>query len=189
MSRMSTAGRRNSDFILYLDLDGVVQHESVLWHPRRGIYMDPCATGRRLFEWVPILEDALAPFPEVSLVLSSSWCIRPGYEKTLKRFPESIRSRFVGGTYHRRIHGADPGLLASFRETARGLQVWADVQRRKPLRWLALDDDVHDWPASTRDHLIACDGTSGLSCPTVQAELREKLTQGQEALATQKRGN
>ena len=33
-------------------------------------------------------------------------------------------------------------------------------------RWIALDDDLEDWPAAYRHHLIACDGTKGLSDPS-----------------------
>jgi hypothetical protein len=169
--------------VLYLDLDGVVQHEAVLYHPKRGIYMSPIQTGRVLFEWIPILEGILRPYPDVALVLSSTWCIRPGYAKTLERLPSSLGSRFIGGTYHRRIHGADPASLSVFRDTARGLQVWEDVQRRKPRQWLALDDDVSDWPHWAREHLVACDGTTGLSDFNVQAELATKLARCHEALS------
>lgn len=80
-----------------------------------------------------LLEEALAPYPCVALVLSSTWCIRPGYAKTLQRLPEQLRARFIGGTYHKRVHGADPWNLASFRSTPRGIQILADVQRRKVL--------------------------------------------------------
>ena len=175
---------RTADVLLYLDLDGVVQHEAVLWHPRRGTFMSPgLAAGRKLFEWIPQLEEALAPFPDVALVLSSTWCIRPGYSKTLKNFPAALRSRFIGGTFHKRWHAADPWLLESFRSTPRGLQIWADVQRRKPKQWLALDDDVAEWPSFARSNLVACNGSTGLSSPRVQDELRTKLMQCHESLA------
>lgn len=170
--------------MLYLDLDGVVQHEAVLYDPRRGIYMSPAQVGRVLFEWVPILEEILQPFPDVALVLSSTWCIRPGYSKTLELLPSSLRSRFIGGTYHRRIHGTDPASLSVFRDTARGLQIWADVQRRKPRQWLAIDDDVQDWPQWALEHLVACDGTTGLSDTRVQAELATKLARCHEDLSS-----
>lgn len=167
---------RTADVILYLDLDGAVHHEAVYWHPRRGVFMSPKhAPGRTLFEWVSILEEILLPYPEVALVLSSTWCIQPGYGKTLKRLPETLRSRFIGGTYHRRAHGADPLTQAAFRSTPRGLQVLADAKRRKPRHWLALDDDVEDWPDSARENLVACDGERGLSDPKVREELRRKL--------------
>lgn len=175
---------RSTDFVLYLDLDGVVQHEAVLFHPRRGIYMSPAeAPERSLFEWTHFLEVALEPYPEVALVLSSTWCIQPGYGRTLKRLPVSLQSRFIGGTYHRRIHGADPWGQSAFRALSRGMQIWADVQRRQPKQWLALDDDTEGWPAWAQDNLIACDGKTGLSSVRVQVELKEKLRRCHQALA------
>ena len=175
---------RSADVVLYLDLDGVVHHEKVLWHPRKGIYMSPYeAAGHSLFEWVPILESVLQPHPAVALVLSSTWCIRPGYSATLKRLPASLRARFIGGTYHRRVHGVDPWNLSMFRTTPRGVQVQEDAQRRKPHQWIALDDDLEDWPDSSRQNLIACEGTTGLSNPEVQHELREKLRSCHVALS------
>lgn len=174
---------RSADVVLYLDLDGVVHHEQVLWHPHKGIYMSPYeAPGRSLFEWVPILEAALDPYPSVALVLSSTWCIRPGYSATLKRLPPSLRSRFIGGTYHKRVHGTDPWNLAMFRGMPRGEQVLEDALRRKPRQWLALDDDLEGWPEACRENLIACDGTTGLSDGEVQRELGEKLQRCHEEL-------
>ena len=133
------------------------------------------AAGHSLFEWVPFLESVLQPHPAVALVLSSTWCIRPGYSATLKRLPASLRARFIGGTYHRRVHGVDPWNLSMFRTTPRGVQVQEDAQRRKPRQWIALDDDLEDWPDSCWQNLVACDGTTGLSDTGVQQELGEKL--------------
>ena len=139
------------------------------------------APSHALFEWLPILEEELAPYPSVALVLSSTWCIRPGYAKTLQRLPKELRARFIGGTYHKRVHGADPWTLASFRTTSRGMQILADVQRRRPRHWIALDDDIEDWPAFAIDNLVACEGTTGLSSPEVRRELRRKLMQSTAA--------
>ena len=175
-AHITTSRPKSSDVVLYLDLDGVVQHEAVLFHPRRGIYMSPTeAPGRTLFEWAPILIALLAPYPSVKLVLSSSWCIRPGYGKTVKRMPEKLRHRFIGGTYHQRVHGIDTWTRNSFLHTPRGVQVVADVERRKPRHWLALDDDAEDWPAHALANLIQCDGRTGLSDERVQHELSARL--------------
>lgn len=174
---------RTADVVVYLDLDGVVQHEAVMWHPRRGVYMSPDAGSRTLFEWVPCLEEALAKFPQVALVLSSSWCVYPGYGKTLKRFPPELRDRFIGGTYHKRIHGADPWAKSAFKAMSRGQQICADALRRKPQAWLALDDDTADWPEWALDNLVACDGATGLSNLRVQTELRVKLEYAIERVA------
>lgn len=119
---------------MYLDLDGVVHHEKVLWHPRKGIYMSPYeARGHALFEWLPILEEELALHPSVALVLSSTWCIRPGYAKTLQRLPEQLRARFIGGTYHK-IHGAWRRSAAP-REACRYWQMCSGENRATGSRW------------------------------------------------------
>lgn len=174
-----------ADALLYLNLDGVVQHEPMFWHPRRGTYVSPTvALDGTLFEWVPQLEEALASLPDVALVLSSTCFIRHSFEKTLKNFPAGLRSKFIGGTFHRRWHGADPWLLESYCSTPRGLQIWADVQRGKPRHWLALDDDEADWPSFPLENLVACDGSTRLSCPGVQRQFRQELIRCQQSLVT-----
>jgi hypothetical protein len=175
---------RSAEVVLYLDLDGVVHHEAVYWHPRRGIYIHEHVRDRTLFEWIPQLQAALLPYPQVALVLSSSWCVRPGYAKTLKRFPDDLRRRFIGGTYHKRHHGVDPWMLQSFRETPRGEQILQDVRRRRPHQWLALDDDDYKWPPQIRDHLIHCDGERGLSDLAVLGKLDAALQKCCSAITT-----
>lgn len=163
---------RSARAVIYLDLDGVLHHEAVVWDPRRGVYMSQVlAPGRTLFEWSGILEEVLRPFPEVALVLSSSWGIRVGYAATIKQLPTNLRRRFIGGTYHSTVHGANPWCKSDFMSEARGAQVCADVERRRPHSWIALDDDAKDWPEEALDHLIQCDGTVGLSDVQVQRKL------------------
>ncbi|WP_366827576.1 hypothetical protein [Acidovorax sp.] len=41
---------------------------------------------------------------------------------------------------------------------------------------MALDDDLERWPDSCRQNQVACDGTTGLSNPDAQPDLREKLS-------------
>ncbi|MFK4706020.1 hypothetical protein ABIC83_002859 [Roseateles asaccharophilus] len=162
--------------VLYLDLDGVGHHEAVYISPKRGIYINQDeAPGRVLFEWIPILVDILRPHHDVKLVLSSSWCRRPGYDRTLKRLPDELRKRFVGGTFHRRHHGADPLASREFQTLPRGQQILNDVKRRQPSDWLALDDDDEGWPADHRGHLIHCNGSLGLSDPVTQVTLALRL--------------
>lgn len=176
---LATPAPRFADFVLYLDLDGVVQHEAVQWHPTRGIHMSTSrAPGRALFEWLPHLRDAIKSLPDLALVLSSSWCVRPGYAKTLRRLPEDLRSRFIGGTFHRGAHGLDPHAREVFLQQTRAAQILADVQRRKPRYWLAIDDDTEEWPTEYADRLVVCDGQTGLSATHVQQDLALKLTTG-----------
>jgi HAD domain in Swiss Army Knife RNA repair proteins len=62
-----------------------------------------------------------------------------------------------------------------FRVASRGMQIWADVVRRQPQSWLAIDDDWLQWPAWCRDHLVRTDEVLGISAPEVLAELQAKL--------------
>jgi hypothetical protein len=164
--------------VVYLDFDGVLHHEAVYISHKRGIYIDQTiAPGAVLFEWAPILVDALQPYPAVKIVLSTSWCRQPGFSRAKKRLPAELQNRVVGGTYHRGIHGADPWLRQQFAEMPRASQILADVSRRKPRRWIAIDDDVDDWPTEFLGHLVPCDGALALSSPEAQKNLREKLAQ------------
>ena len=65
--------------------------------------------------------------------------------------------------------------LAEFAAALRGMQVWADVLRRKPQAWLALDDDDEGWPTWCREQLVRTDPVMGISKPTVLSELKTKL--------------
>lgn len=167
---------RSAKAVLYVDLDGVLHHESVLYDPRRGVYMsEALAPGHTLFQWADILEDLLGPYPEVALVLSSSWCVQIGYAATLKQLSIGLRDRFIGATYHRKVHGTDPWTKSEFLKMPRGEQVCADVERRQPNCWAALDDDAEHWPADALKNLIECDGRRGLSDLAVQLELEAWL--------------
>lgn len=64
------------EYVLYLDFDGVLHHEDCWWHPRKGPYLHQ--TGYQLFQHVGLLEETLAPYPQVKIVLSTSWVRRVG---------------------------------------------------------------------------------------------------------------
>ncbi|WP_295760602.1 HAD domain-containing protein [Undibacterium sp.] len=64
--------------IIYLDYDGVMHDDAVYWHSTRGIYLD--TPGRILFEWMPTLKGLLAPYTDVSIVLSTSWVRAKNFE-------------------------------------------------------------------------------------------------------------
>jgi hypothetical protein len=157
--------------VLYLDFDGVLHHENVLWHPRKGVYMD--APGHELFEHAQLLEEVLMPYPQVRIVLSTSWVRQYGFTGTAKRLPPAVRARAIGATFHSRLRTA--GIEYSFAMLPRGLQVVSDAVKRKPFDWLALDDDYRDWPVGSLDKLVRTDPQQGISAPAVLAELREKL--------------
>lgn len=154
--------------VLYLDFDGVLHHENVRRHRRRGIFID--APGQhRLFEHAGWLEQALDPYPGIWIVLSTSWVRVLGYRRAASRLPTTLQQRLIGATYHSQMQAEH------FEQLARCQQIFADVQRRQPVSWLALDDDAEHWPASARHRLVLTDGERGLGDPAARADLKARL--------------
>lgn len=158
-----------NEFVLYLDFDGVLHHENCLWHPEKGAYL--CAPSRySLFQHSTLLEQTLEPFPEVNIVLSTSWLIRYGFDATTKRLTLPLQARVIGGTFHSRAMHED-----EFRSMPRGQQVHEDVLRRRPRNWLALDDDAHGWHPEHAARFVQTHMHDGLSEPAVLDEFKRKL--------------
>lgn len=157
------------DHVLYLDFDGVLHHENCLWHPRRGAYLS--APDRySLFQHSNLLEQMLAPYPQVKVVLSTSWVTRYGLTRTAKRLPPSLQARVIGATFHSRHMNVD-----DFLHLRRGQQVYDDVLRRQPRDWLALDDDEEGWPVENAEKFVKTHMYEGLSDFLVQREFQQKL--------------
>ena len=154
--------------VLYLDFDGVLHHENVLWSKSRGPYLE-APPPHKLFEYVPLLEQLMDPFPDVAIVLSTSWVLKYGCHGTARRLPVSLRQRVIGATFHSQMNRAD------FEDAYRGMQVWSDVYRRQPSDWMAIDDDYLQWPAWCRKHLVRSHPESGISGPSVIAQIKDGL--------------
>ncbi|WP_169801535.1 HAD domain-containing protein [Hydrogenophaga palleronii] len=148
--------------ILYLDYDGVLHHENVLWHPSRGAYAGP--PGFRLFEHAPLLEELLSPYPQMRIVLSTAWVRTYGCYGSAKRLPPGLRARVIGATFHSHMD------RATFVAKPRGQQVIEDVLRRCPYAWMALDDVDEGWNSEMKANVVITDERLGISAPgTVQA--------------------
>lgn len=158
------------DVVVYLDFDGVLHDDAVYWSKQEGIHIR--MPGRSLFEWAPILELLLNPHPTVKIVLSTSWVRVKNFEFAKKKLPASLQKRVIGATFHKREMSR-----WDFDNMPRGAQVVADVRRRRPAGWLAIDNDDQGWPADYLDHLVKTQDRLGLSDPKVQLELRTRLTQ------------
>lgn len=129
--------------ILFLDYDGVL-------HP------DPCTEARRLFENAPRLAEVLADFPEVGVVLSTSWRHAHSEEETLGGLPATLRERVLGKTprysdfvvarhpYHRHAE----------------CEQWLRDQGMTASPWWALDDRA-DWFAPYCENLLHCHAECG----------------------------
>lgn len=154
--------------VCYLDYDGVLHDDAVFRHPDRGIYI--ATPGRTLFEWMPILEGLLQPYPKVSIVLSTSWVRMRDFEFAKRQLSPALQVRVIGATFHHREIRKD-----EFDMMSRCQQILADVNRRQPQRWFAIDNDNAGWPSHLNDHLVLTKDRLGLSEPAAQEAIKEKL--------------
>jgi hypothetical protein len=143
---------------LLTDFDGVL-------HPLGEPALDEnfrLVDNPRLFLWVPILCEILAPFPDVRIIVSSDWR-RIVDDENLVRLLGPAGNRFIGVM---ETYGG-----------SRADEIQSEVQRRKRKRWLAIDDHPTVQVASRRNwRFISCHPDSGLSCKRVQQELAQKLS-------------
>lgn len=150
-----TAGQ----LVVFLDFDGVL-------HPVGEPALDEdfrLAPNPRLFCYLPHLIEALAPYPEVRIVVSSDW----------RRLFDDDTLRGCLGTLGDRFYG----VVETFGGT-RAEEIYKEVVRRGLMHWLVLDDHPSVVEASSTDvRFIACDSRLGLGNTETQAELREKLSQ------------
>ncbi|WP_159838491.1 HAD domain-containing protein [Burkholderia sp. 8Y] len=156
--------------VLYVDFDACLHPADV--YVKRGIgpYLRDRA-NHGLFEQAPLLDGLLSSYPHVMIVLSTSWVVRyrGSIARVAARLPVGLRRRVIGATYHTRMD------RDAFVAAPRGMQIWSDVLRRRPARWLAIDDDAQGWPEWCRDNLVKTDETFGIGEPAVRVELESKL--------------
>jgi len=164
--------------ILFLDYDGVLHPDAAYLVRGKPVLR---AEGE-LFMWASILEDALAPYPQIQIVLSTSWVrVLKNFARTKAYLPPLLRARVIGATWHsamaRGYEGTHRVDSSWFTEMSRYGQIARHLSRAGPRAesWLAIDDDSEGWPAALRDHLIETNGASGLSSESVQIMLRERL--------------
>ncbi|MCP3722606.1 HAD domain-containing protein [Paraburkholderia sp. CNPSo 3272] len=156
--------------VLFLDIDGVL-HRGIA--RRSGNLVVSSAPGFiELFEFAPVLDELLRPYPDVEIVLSSDWAIVLGTQYTVAALPLStLRERVVGATYEDSIFNEYFWFVVP-----RGAQVMDYVSRNSPLTWLAVDDR-EDGFESHRDRLVHCQTDAGLGDPVVVELFRQRLQQ------------
>jgi hypothetical protein len=160
------AGR--GERVCLLDFDGCVHHCGVRWSEERGLFLEAPARYK-LFQHVGLLEELFAPYADLRIVLSTTWAQKMGLKKAASFLPQSLQRRVVGATFEL----AEPGDHFSY--LSRGEQVVLDVQRRRPAKWLALDDDQIGWPKWTEPNVVFTDPYEGISTPDVQDAIRGQL--------------
>lgn len=169
--------------ILFLDYDGVLHADAVFLEARRPVLR---AEGT-LFMWTPILVEVLAPYPEIKIVISSSWARIRGFSRARDILPEALRTRVIGSTWHSsfgRCPISGMRLPSNWWEEASRFRQIARYVTRAKLRdndWVAIDDHAEEWPEKYRWNLIWTDSARGLSDPRIVAQLRARLVTAGEA--------
>lgn len=153
--------------MLLLDYDNVL-HPCDAFRTHGGIRAaDPDA---KLFQFAPLLEQMLLPFPELRIVLSTSWVEVLGFTRARDRLPlTSLRDRVVGATYHSR----DP-VAPFWGRTTRGAQVRRYVERHHLQDWVAIDDRED----GVEKHLVKCRPGIGLGDGAVQCRMADGQARG-----------
>ena len=156
-----TQASQSHNPVLFLDFDGVL-------HPVH-------AQADQLFTAIPLLELVLREFPNLDVVVSSSWREVHPLDELLEYFSADIRSRFIGITPARPELAEVPDDLWSYVREGE-CAVW--IARHRPwVPWIAVDDDAWRFkPHSKRLFLV--EGKIGLTAASLEA-LRLRL----EALA------
>lgn len=135
----------------------------------RGIVLE-AGPEHRLFEHAELLASLLQPFPEVRIVLSTSWCLSlKGFDKAKGYLPQSLQQRLIGATWHSAKERHRWTSLTRYE------QIHEYVIRHQVTNWLAIDDDGDEWPEKLRNSLVYTDEWQGLGKLETQQELREKL--------------
>ena len=129
--------------VAFIDFDGVL-------HPAKGR-----AGGVLPFEWVPTLAGLLHDFPDVAVVVHSSWREQFSVDY-IQDFLEPLGPQFFGVT--------PPGPKAH--------SILQFLDEHPEVSSVAiLDDEVDEMPRIPGALLIVCDPLLGLSCSDAQAQL------------------
>lgn len=155
--------------LIFLDFDGPL-HPDAVYRSKGQIVLR--ADGRQLFEHASILVDILVPFPDVKIVLSTSWVRVLGFDKAKSYLPLDLQQKVVGATYHSSMDHEKPG---RFEAISRFQQISQYVRRHDIQEWIALDNDDLGWPEEQRHRLVHVDDWLGLFEARVRVELRAKL--------------
>jgi hypothetical protein len=171
--------------ILFLDFDGVLHPSDVYLKKGR-----PTLHGDgELFMWTPQLIKALAPYPNVKIVLSTNWVRMRGFTRVRRALPEALRARVIGATWHSGMREVD-SFSMPYAGHVTAAPIWYDkatrfqqidryLSRANVQQWLAIDDlheHSEDWNTAYEAHLVKTNPQLGLSDPVALALLKAALS-------------
>ncbi|CAB3794648.1 HAD domain-containing protein [Paraburkholderia fynbosensis] len=150
----------NTTPTLFVDFDGTLHVGNAYIDDSDEITLD---TGRPLLEFAPLLLDLLAPYPDVKIVLTTSWARRLTEQCVIAYLPPELQRRVAGTTSSikpRRSYVLDGT------ERTDVIRSYAYGKRLK--HWLAIDDAVFGVerfervPGELVDHFLLLDSSKGI---------------------------
>lgn len=167
--------------VLYLGLSGTTHPSATTYQLVRG--KNPWDDGHAEYEAVPWLAQALACWPDVKIVLTSTQPWKHGLPAVLQCMPP-LAERVVGFTFEdlttqpvrlvRTRSGTSRWTSFSSEDYWRmnkGDIVAAHVGWLKPEAWVAVDDEDILWRPEHAAHVCIVDGCEGLMHPAEQDRL------------------
>ncbi|ASL44107.1 hypothetical protein bAD24_I11495 [Burkholderia sp. AD24] len=152
---------------LYLNFGGVLNAGHGLLDEFGDITLD---TGRPLLEYAPYLVDVLSPYPQVEIVLTTSWLHSLGAGKSIALLPDQLRHRVVGTTLD------TPPRLGEIKDgTAKTMTAIRHAAKHSIQRWLALDDEAWGVPSDYEQHFLRTHVETALGAPEARNRLRRWL--------------
>ena len=158
---------------LFLDFDGVLHPDDAYMVNGRPMLK----TTGQLFMWAPLLADVLADFPDVEIVLSTSWARALSFSRARLYLPEELRGRVIGSTWHSAMAQREAPCFPFvwWDEVTRYQQIQRYARRAGLKDWVAVDDQPEGWAAADLDKLVHTDSKTGLSDPATLALLAARL--------------
>jgi len=156
---IATQMHKKPDPVLFLDFDGVL-------HPVGVEALDEnfeLIANPLLFCWHSILENLLAPYPQMRIIVSSDW---------RRLFDDTALTHLLGPQLGLRFDG-----VVECYKDSRVEEILAEANRRDLPRWLALDDHPSVLKAyqAGDSRFLACPPDTGISDPQVQRELGRRM--------------
>ncbi|RBB35978.1 hypothetical protein DPV79_26895 [Burkholderia reimsis] len=158
-----------------VDYDGALHRGHALLDKSGHVSLD---TGNPSFEFPPLLASLLDPYPEVEIVLTTSWLGTLPLETVLSYLPQQLAKRVVGTT-----QGIRPRFGYVQDGSARTYIIRSYVFGHRLKNWLAIDDSVYGAyhlntsALNLEPHLVLLDGQRGIGDAEAQQRIRDWLAE------------
>ena len=160
---------------LFVDYDGTLHRGHAALDQNGDVLLD---SGHPLFEFAPLLAEMLEPYPDVQIVLTTSWLDTLPLDQVVSYLPSALARRVVGTTRGIKVRF---GYLKD--GSARTYVIRSYVFEKRLKNWLALDDSVYGAFHLSTDfldlsqHLVLLDTQQGIGDAGTQQRIREWLVE------------